>query len=113
LGFVPVSDRQDGGVRILTLARRYEHLDLRAAEDTTGSVTGSVTRKPGRLVILVDNVDDLVDRLAEQGALIEREPRDDDSTEFRVAFVRDPNGHVLELREPLGDLLRHSSGRER
>jgi lactoylglutathione lyase len=109
LGFVPVGERQDGGVRIVTLVRRYEHLDLRAAEDTTGSVA----RKPGRLVILVDNVDEIVDRLTEQGALIEREPRDDDATEFRVAFARDPNGHVLELREPLGDVLRHPSGRER
>jgi catechol 2,3-dioxygenase-like lactoylglutathione lyase family enzyme len=106
-GFVPVADRQEGGVRVVLLARRYDAIELRAAEDATGSL-----RAAGESVeIIVENVDKLVHRLTQAGAVIEREPRDDEHGSYRVAIVRDPEGHALELREPLDDRLRTRRGR--
>jgi catechol 2,3-dioxygenase-like lactoylglutathione lyase family enzyme len=106
-GFVPVANRQEGGVRVVLLARRYDAIELRAAEDATGSL-----RAAGEPVeIIVENVDKLVHRLTQAGAVIEREPRDDEHGSYRVAIVRDPDGHALELREPLDDRLRTRRGR--
>ncbi|WP_048709057.1 VOC family protein [Microvirga massiliensis] len=99
LGFIRIEDRLEGGVRVVTLARRFDAIELRSAEDATGSLKTS--REP--VTLIVKNVDTLVDRMAESDALIEREPRDDENGVYRVAVVRDPDGHALELREPLDD----------
>ena len=53
------------------------------------------------LSLEVDDVDREVDRLRGLGVPIAAEPRDEPGWGLRVAYVRDPDGHLLELMRPL------------
>ncbi len=51
----------------------------------------------GPLGFYVDNLDDAVDRCLSHGAILEQSPFR--AGGFRVAFLRDPEAHLLELLE--------------
>lgn len=51
----------------------------------------------GPLGFYVDNLDDAIDRCLRHGAILEQDPFH--AGRFRVAFLRDPEAHVLELLE--------------
>ena len=51
----------------------------------------------GPLGFYVDNLDDAIDRCLRQGAVLEQGPFR--AGGFRVAFLRDPESHALELLE--------------
>jgi lactoylglutathione lyase len=53
------------------------------------------------LAVAVDDVDAAFDRIDHHG--VEQPPADQPAAGARTAFVRDPDGHVVELVEPLVD----------
>ena len=53
------------------------------------------------LAVKVDDVDEAFEEIENHGVV--QEPADNDAAGARTAFVRDPDGHVVELVEPLED----------
>lgn len=53
------------------------------------------------LAVGVDDVDAAFDRIDNHGVV--QEPSDQPAAGARTAFVEDPDGHVVELVEPLGE----------
>lgn len=53
------------------------------------------------LSLEVDDVDGVVDRLRGLGVAVAAEPRDEPGWGLRVAYVRDPDGTLLELMRRL------------
>jgi lactoylglutathione lyase len=51
------------------------------------------------LAVSVENVDEAFERIENHGVV--KEPADQPAAGARTAFVRDPDGHVVELIEPL------------
>ncbi|WP_311172734.1 VOC family protein [Halobellus ordinarius] len=63
------------------------------------------TRRFDHLALEVDDTDALVERLTEEtDSELLRGPLDSTGVSARIAFVTDPDGHVLELIEPRDDL---------
>jgi lactoylglutathione lyase len=53
------------------------------------------------LSLEVEDVDRELERLRSRGAVVAAEPRDEDGWGIRVAYVRDPDGNLLELMQQL------------
>lgn len=53
------------------------------------------------LAVAVEDVDEAFDEIDHHGVV--QEPADNDPAGARTAFVRDPDGHVVELVQPLED----------
>ena len=53
------------------------------------------------LILEVEDVDREVARLRPHAVDVVGEPRDEPSWGLRVAYVRDPDGNLLELMQPL------------
>ncbi|NHN48074.1 VOC family protein [Halostella sp. JP-L12] len=51
------------------------------------------------LAVGVDDVDDTIDQIEHYGVV--QEPTDQPAADARTAFIEDPDGHVIELIEPL------------
>jgi lactoylglutathione lyase len=51
------------------------------------------------VAVAVEDVDAAFERIENHG--VEREPTDMPAANSRVAFIRDPDGHVVELVQPL------------
>ncbi|MFC6873058.1 VOC family protein [Halobellus marinus] len=63
------------------------------------------TRRFDHLALEVEDTDALVERLTEEtDSELLRGPLDSMGVSARIAFVTDPDGHVLELIEPRDDL---------
>ena len=58
-------------------------------------------RPDGAIVSLeVDDVDAAHDRLARAGVTFVKDPHDQEAWFMRVGYLRDPDGHLIELYEP-------------
>ena len=53
------------------------------------------------VVLQVDKVDDAIERLRDRGAPVSAEPADRGDWGIRVAYVRDPDGNLIELNHPI------------
>ncbi|MFC6942929.1 VOC family protein [Salinirubellus sp. GCM10025818] len=53
------------------------------------------------LAVKVEDVDEAFEEIENHGVV--QEPADNDAAGARTAFVRDPDGHVVELVQPLED----------
>lgn len=53
------------------------------------------------LAVKVESADEAFESIDNHGVV--QEPADNDAAGARTAFVRDPDGHVVELVEPLAD----------
>ncbi len=67
--------------------------------DTEGETEFETGTAWDHLAVKVDDVDDAVAEIDHHG--IVKEPTDQPAAGARVAFVEDPDGHVVELIEPL------------
>ena len=65
--------------------------------DTDGEESVEVGTAWDHLAVSVDNVDEAFERIDNHGVV--REPTDTDAAGARVAFIEDPDGHVIELVE--------------
>ena len=71
-------------------------LQLSATEGETGFEQGTAW---DHLAVGVENVDEAFERIDHFGVV--QEPEDNDAAGARTAFIRDPDGHVVELVESL------------
>lgn len=104
LGFRVIADRSTVRGRLLILERRGVLVEVAEAEaaqspgqddvETTASVAGPV------VTLLVSDVDAQVDTLRERNVAVIDEPHDDFDGRFRMAWIRDADGRIVELREP-------------
>jgi lactoylglutathione lyase len=87
----------DAGHATLALYRR----DLMS--DVVGTADKSGTSESDDVVITfaVDSVDDTVEELRGRGVVFVREPHDQEAWMIRVAHLRDPDGHLLEINAPI------------
>jgi lactoylglutathione lyase len=72
--------------------------------DEMDAVVDMYEGAPGTEVVLVfavDSVDDAAEAVSERGAAIVTEPTDREAWGIRTAHVRDPDGGLIELAEPL------------
>lgn len=67
--------------------------------DTEGEETFDEGTAYDHLAVKVDDVDAAFDRIENHGVV--EEPTDQDAAGARTAFIRDPDGHTVELVEPL------------
>jgi catechol 2,3-dioxygenase-like lactoylglutathione lyase family enzyme len=75
--------------------------DAAEVEDLTGG--GSRGRDGAALILAVEDVDDAYAELADADCTRTNPPEDRPDWGIRVAHVRDPDGTLLELNEPLDD----------
>ncbi len=89
----------DGGGTTLAIYRR-ELMDqvVGREHDPTSARTDF-----SALVFRVDDVDAAHHRLREAGAAFVTEPHDQEAWGLRVAHLRDPDGNLIELYQPLPD----------
>lgn len=73
-------------------------LQLSETEGVTPSEEGDIW---DHIAVKVDDVDAAFEDVENHGVV--QEPADNDAAGARTAFVRDPDGHVVELVEPLSD----------
>jgi lactoylglutathione lyase len=63
--------------------------------------TSSASGDRAVVVFQVEDVDDTVDELRKRGAPVSAEPADRADWGIRVAYVRDPDGNLIELNQPI------------
>jgi catechol 2,3-dioxygenase-like lactoylglutathione lyase family enzyme len=64
--------------------------------------TSSANGDKAVVVFQVDDVDRSLDELRKRGAPVSAEPADRSDWGIRVAYVRDPDGNLIELNQPIG-----------
>jgi catechol 2,3-dioxygenase-like lactoylglutathione lyase family enzyme len=103
LGFVRVADRTSAGRRSIIVSHGADLLEIRGgAPEVTGAVAQATARTAATsLTLLTPDVDQAVERLRTQGVPIVTEPTDDDQGQARLAKVKDVDGRMIILREPL------------
>ena len=67
--------------------------------DTAGETPDEIGTAWDHLAVLVDDCDAAFERVENHGVV--QEPADNDAAGSRTAFIRDPDGHVVELVQPL------------
>lgn len=67
--------------------------------DTDGVDPADAGELYDHVAVKVDDVDEAFERIDNHG--VREEPRDQDAAGARTAFIYDPDGHVVELVEPL------------
>lgn len=67
--------------------------------DTEGKTEFDPGTAWDHFAIGVDDVDEAIDRIEHYGVV--QEPADQPAADARTAFIEDPDGHVIELVEPL------------
>lgn len=80
-------------VSLALFVRRYQ-------TDHVGA-TSSASGDKAVVVFQVDDVDDAVEELRGRGAPVSAEPADRSDWGIRVAYVRDPDGNLIELNQPI------------
>ncbi len=114
LRFALVGEHTTVRARVIVLARQSFLFELREqdqgnevsvpaplAQDVETTSALPTATKPSRIALslIVDDLEEELAHLRSMGVVIAAEPEDDLSGRYRVAFVRDPQGHLLELRE--------------
>ncbi|GGL52140.1 VOC family protein [Halocalculus aciditolerans] len=67
--------------------------------DTEGETPDEAGTAWDHLAVAVEDVDEAFERVENHGVV--QEPADNDAAGARTAFIEDPDGHVVELVEPL------------
>jgi lactoylglutathione lyase len=102
LSFEPTFGDEDGGyadfdagadVSLALFVRRYQTDQVGAPADASGDKVA--------LIFQVDAVDTAIEDLRGRGAPVSGEPADRADWGVRVAYVRDPDGNLIELNQPL------------
>jgi catechol 2,3-dioxygenase-like lactoylglutathione lyase family enzyme len=114
LRFARVSERTTVRARVIVLTRKSFLLELREQDrGNEMSVSAPPTQdvettsalptapKPSRIALslIVDDLEEELAHLRSIGVVVAAEPEDDLSGRYRVAFIRDPEGRLVELRE--------------
>jgi catechol 2,3-dioxygenase-like lactoylglutathione lyase family enzyme len=105
--------RTQGGEIVLALYRRQ---DMAEVVGTSSLPLDLPTQDRSALIFPVEDVDGMVARLQQQGVAATREPADFPDWGIRSAYVRDPDGNLIELSGGLdpdkwSDGLREASAR--
>ena len=103
LGFVRIADRTSAGRRSIIISRGLDLLEIRGgAPEATGALAQATARTAAMsLTLLTPDVDQAVGRLRARGVPIVAEPAEDEEGQARLAEVKDVDGRVVTLREPL------------
>lgn len=113
LGFRVVADRTTVQGRLVVLTRRGALVEIAEADvpaaprPTDVETTASVMPQP--VEVLVSDVDEEIEGLKGRGVLVLADPDDDLDGRFRTAWVRDPDGRTVALKEPLSGRSGHAS----
>jgi catechol 2,3-dioxygenase-like lactoylglutathione lyase family enzyme len=105
--------RTQGGEIVLALYRRQEMAEVLG----TGNLPLDLPAQDSSMLIFpVEDVDGMVVRLQQQGVTVVREPADFPDWGIRSAYLRDPDGNLIELSGGLApdkwsDGLREASAR--
>jgi lactoylglutathione lyase len=102
MGFAPTLGDEHGGyadfdagaeVSLALFIRRYQTDHIGTTEDASGDKVV--------VVFQVDDVDRAIEALRERGAPVSAEPANRTDWGIRVAYVRDPDGNLIELNQPI------------
>jgi lactoylglutathione lyase len=88
---------EDGGTRNVYVTDG-DGFELQLS-DTDGDDEFDAGTAWGHLAVTVESVDEAFDRIENHGVV--QEPADNVPAGARTAFIEDPDGHVVELVEPL------------
>ena len=70
-------------------------------DQVAGGLREGGERDAALMAFRVEDVDDAFERLRERGAQVVTEPHDQTTWEIRVAHLRDPEGNLFEINQPL------------
>ena len=102
MGFAPTFGDEDGGyadfdvgadVSLALFVRQHQTDHVGAPADASGDQVV--------VVLEVEDVDATLEQLRERGAPVSAEPADRSDWGIRVAYVRDPDGNLIELNHPI------------
>jgi catechol 2,3-dioxygenase-like lactoylglutathione lyase family enzyme len=103
LGFRPTFGDEDGDyadfdagggdVSLALFVRHYQTDHVGTTADASGDKVA--------IIFEVDDVDRALEDLRKRGAPVSAEPTDQTDWGIRVAYIRDPDGNLIELNAPL------------